>query len=53
MFILLSGYPPFNGKADKDILEKIRLGKFEFKGTHELKLIPLEHPLTFTSCCLG
>jgi len=29
MYILLCGYPPFNGE-EKEILEKIEKGKFEF-----------------------
>lgn len=45
MFILLSGYPPFNGKTDKDILEKIRVGKFEFKGTYFTRVYKTNPPL--------
>ena len=30
MYILLCGYPPFNGKTDKDIINKILKGKFVF-----------------------
>lgn len=33
MFILLSGYPPFNGKNDKEILEKVKAGDFKFKAS--------------------
>jgi calcium-dependent protein kinase len=29
-YILLSGQPPFNGQEEKDILKKIRSGKFDF-----------------------
>lgn len=29
-YILLCGYPPFNGKLDSDIFENIRKGHFEF-----------------------
>jgi calcium-dependent protein kinase len=31
MHILLSGYPPFSGKFDEEIVEKARLGKFSLK----------------------
>lgn len=31
-FILLSGQPPFNGESDKDIMKKVRAGKFSFEG---------------------
>ena len=30
LYILLSGYPPFTGKNDDEILAKVRLGKFNF-----------------------
>jgi calcium-dependent protein kinase len=30
MYILLCGYPPFNGDNDNEILNKIKLGKFVF-----------------------
>ncbi len=30
MFILLSGYPPFYGEKDSEILQKVRKGKFSF-----------------------
>ncbi len=29
-YILLSGQPPFNGESDKDIMKKVRIGKFNF-----------------------
>lgn len=29
MYIMLSGYPPFNGPNDKNIIEKILIGKFQ------------------------
>lgn len=31
MFILLSGIPPFNGATDDEIMEKVGIGKFDFK----------------------
>jgi calcium-dependent protein kinase len=30
MFILLSGYPPFDGKTDQEIMDKVKIGKFSF-----------------------
>jgi calcium-dependent protein kinase len=30
LFILLVGYPPFNGKTSKEVLGKIKRGKLEF-----------------------
>ncbi len=30
MYIILCGYPPFNGENDSEILAKIKLGKFSF-----------------------
>jgi len=30
MYILLSGYPPFGGKNDEEILAKVRTGRFNF-----------------------
>lgn len=30
MYILLCGYPPFNGSSDEKIIEKIQRGKFIF-----------------------
>lgn len=30
MYILLCGYPPFNGKNEKEIIEKILSGKFSY-----------------------
>jgi calcium-dependent protein kinase len=29
-YVLLAGYPPFNGSSDKDILQRVRLGKVVF-----------------------
>jgi calcium-dependent protein kinase len=33
LFVLLVGYPPFNGTTDKEILENVKKGEVEFDGT--------------------
>jgi calcium-dependent protein kinase len=30
LYMMLSGYPPFDGKSDAEILEKVRIGTFTF-----------------------
>lgn len=40
MYILLCGYPPFNGKNDDAIFEKIKTGKFEFPKEDWNKISP-------------
>lgn len=37
MFILLSGYPPFNGRTDAEILKKVKSGQFRFKGKQKFQ----------------
>ena len=32
LFILLCGYPPFNGRNDTEIMKNVLKGKFDFKG---------------------
>ncbi|KAL7539789.1 hypothetical protein ACHAXR_009604 [Thalassiosira sp. AJA248-18] len=32
-YVMLSGYPPFNGKTDSEILGKIRKGKYQLSNT--------------------
>jgi calcium-dependent protein kinase len=34
LYIMLCGYPPFNGKNDKDIYKKIQIGDFAFDKNH-------------------
>lgn len=29
LYLLLSGIPPFNGKDEKEIIEKVKLGKYD------------------------
>ena len=31
LYILLCGYPPFNGEDNDEIMENVRTGKFHFK----------------------
>ena len=38
MYILLCGKPPYNGKNDKDIIEKAETGNLEFFGKIPLYL---------------
>lgn len=30
LYILLCGYPPFNGDTDLEIFERIKIGRFDF-----------------------
>lgn len=32
LYILLCGYPPFNGSNEKNIMENVLIGKFSFNG---------------------
>lgn len=36
LYILLCGYPPFNGANDKQIIEAVLKGKFTLDGNHDL-----------------
>lgn len=35
MYVLLSGKPPFSGNTDKEIIDKVELGVFEFFGKNQ------------------
>ncbi len=39
MYMLLSGKPPFKGSTEKEILEKVSIGTFEFLGILKAKII--------------
>ena len=32
MYILLTGYPPFNGHTDTEIMNKVKIGKYDIDG---------------------
>jgi calcium-dependent protein kinase len=32
MYVMLCGYPPFNGEDDKEIIENVKTGTLEFFG---------------------
>ncbi|UKJ88413.2 calmodulin-like domain protein kinase [Theileria orientalis] len=34
LYILLSGYPPFNGKTESEIIKKVQIGKYSFEMSH-------------------
>ena len=46
MYILLCGYPPFNGANDKQIIEAVLKGKFTLEGKY-LSSIVLLYELLF------
>lgn len=48
MHILLCGYPPFRGKHEKEILEKVEMGYFSLGGP-EWKLVSREAKLLLKS----
>jgi len=33
LYILLCGYPPFNGEEDEEIMSKVAIGKYDFNGS--------------------
>lgn len=32
LYILLCGYPPFMGNSQEEVLQNVKIGKYEFKG---------------------
>jgi hypothetical protein len=40
--VLLCGYPPFTGKSENEIMEKVKKGKFKFD---RIELIYLQKPM--------
>lgn len=36
LYIMLSGYPPFRGSNEKEILNKIRTGHLRFESTNKI-----------------
>ena len=41
LYIILCGYPPFNGHNDNNIMEKVKIGKYTFD-TEEWSYISIE-----------
>lgn len=42
LYIVLCGYPPFNGQSDKQIIECVIKGKFTLDGKYQLFILYLE-----------
>ena len=38
LYILLCGYPPFNGESDFDIMKSVKSGKFDFPSKNLFKI---------------
>lgn len=49
-YILLCGYPPFNGSSDSEIQESTRRGKLQFSGTHWIS--KSDDAMDFVKCLL-
>jgi calcium-dependent protein kinase len=55
LYILLSGRPPFDGKDDKEIVKKVRIGKFsttgpEWKGISKDAIDLIKKMLSYDPC---
>ena len=51
IFILLSGYPPFDGKTETDIIEKVKTGQFNFEDSQWEKVSELAKDLIKKLLC--
>ena len=40
LYILLVGYPPFNGRTEQEIIEKVKVGKYTLENDDEWYFSP-------------